>query len=334
MTPKEPFQFTASCIEYVAANRHGPTYETRFPCWRDAFSNGLQHMACLAQDEQLAALVGLESRYPENPLRPDIPDKIEEVREVVARAVKTRLRADKNHPASRFWFEHEDVLGTVLKQPVMTLPYGVTRPGMKDQIADAAEELELRPSKDAVKVLRDHVWQVIGEVMPGAVALRDWLQDRVKQEFARGGSVSWLTPTGVPVSNHYRKDKVVRVMLPFLGENVRIGNGYSAELDGNKMENGIIANYVHSIESSHLARSVNAAVNEGIVDVATVHDCFASLAPHVLRFARIRRRELSLLYHRNPLGQLVWRYVRSASDLPRRGKLTPLALQFSEHFDR
>jgi DNA-directed RNA polymerase len=115
---------------------------------------------------------------------------------------------------------------------------------------------------------------------------------------------------------------------------VRIGNGYTAELDGQKMKNGIIANYVHSIESAHLARSVNAAVREGITDLATVHDCFACLAPYVLRFARIRRVELTLLYHRNPLDQLVWRYLRNPHDLPKRGKLDPLALQFSEHFDR
>jgi hypothetical protein len=328
------YQFAGACAQYVAASRRGPDFETHLPCWRDAFSNGLQHMACLARDERLAALVGLESRYPENPRRPDIPDKIEEVREAVARAVKTRLRADKDHCSSQFWLEHEGVLGQILKDPVMTLPYGVTKGGMADQIWEAAKEQELKPPKDAVKTLRDHAWEVIGEMMPGAVALRDWLQDRVRQEFANGGVVSWVTPTGVPVSNHYRKDNVDRVVLPFLGENARIGNGYSAKLDNYKMENGIIANYVQSIESSHLARSVNAAVDEEIVDLATVHDCFASLAPSVLPFARIRRVQLTHLYHHNPLGQLVWRYVRSASDLPRRGKLDPLALQFSEHFDR
>jgi DNA-directed RNA polymerase, mitochondrial len=41
---KEPFQFAAACIEYVAADTHGPKYVTHLPVWLDATSNGLQHL--------------------------------------------------------------------------------------------------------------------------------------------------------------------------------------------------------------------------------------------------------------------------------------------------
>jgi DNA-directed RNA polymerase len=41
---KEPFQFAAACIEYVAADTHGSEYVTHLPVWLDASSNGLQHL--------------------------------------------------------------------------------------------------------------------------------------------------------------------------------------------------------------------------------------------------------------------------------------------------
>jgi len=58
---KEPFQFAAACIEYVAADTHGPEYDTHLPVWLDASSNGLQHLAIMRRDVALAKLVNLEA---------------------------------------------------------------------------------------------------------------------------------------------------------------------------------------------------------------------------------------------------------------------------------
>jgi len=59
--PKEPFQFAAASAEYVAADTNGPAYETRLPVWLDASSNGLQHLALMARDAKLAAMVNLKT---------------------------------------------------------------------------------------------------------------------------------------------------------------------------------------------------------------------------------------------------------------------------------
>jgi DNA-directed RNA polymerase len=53
---KEPFQFAAACIEYVAADTHGTEYVTHLPVWLDASSNGLQHLAIMRRDVKLAAM--------------------------------------------------------------------------------------------------------------------------------------------------------------------------------------------------------------------------------------------------------------------------------------
>jgi DNA-directed RNA polymerase len=124
------------------------------------------------------------------------------------------------------------------------------------------------------------------------------------------------------------------VLLPFSNINARIADGWRDKLDRDNMVNGIVAHYIHSCEGAHLARSVNAAVEDGIQDILSVHDCFACHAPKVNRFAQIRRLQLTLFYERNPLGQLVWRYVNSVQDLPQLGQLDPFALQYSENFDR
>jgi hypothetical protein len=59
----------------------------------------------------------------------------------------------------------------------------------------------------------------------------------------------------------------------------------------------------------------------------SVHDCYATLAPHVTRFAQIRRWELAKMYELKPFSPL---------GLPAcaGGKLDPLAVGFSEYFDR
>jgi DNA-dependent RNA polymerase len=349
---REPFGFAAACAEYVAADDCGPEYETHLPVWLDATANGLQHIAMMLRDERLAKMVNLRARYPDKIwLQDDPANDIADPYQIVGDAALRSLTADKANPTSRYLVDHEASLRELCKTPVMTLGYGVTRPGMLDQIKEKAKALGLELPKDAAIVLRDHLWQAIEETIPGAMWARDWLQrlvmvrletNREHIGFDKKGKpkyrylasptsfVEWTSPTGVPISNRYLKSRIQRVKLPFSGDEApTVAEGYTNEIRKDKAVNSIVANLVHSQEAAHLIRSISVAVDDPdkIIDFMTVHDCYATLAPNVERFAQIRRWQLAMMYDLQPLSPLGLPVCAG-------GDLEPLASGFSEYSDR
>jgi len=335
---KEPFQFAAACAEYVAADTNGPAYETRLPVWLDASSNGLQHLALMARDAKLAAMVNLRTaakpRQGLAALAPDDDQFPADVYDIVAAHARCNLLADGDD----FWLGMD--LRDLLKQPIMTLPYGVTRAGMLDQIKEGCEERGINAPFEALVRLRDHIWRAIEEKLPGAMKAREYIQEVTVSKYFLdcGGYVQWITPSGFPVANRYRKGKLDRVVLPFLGQKVIIAEGYTDEPHGQKAINAAVANLVHSMEAAHLARSANAAVAEGITNILSIHDCYATDAPSVRRFGLIRRRELALMYASyNALARLRDINLPGVNSLPLPEPdpdFDILAVGESEYFDR
>jgi hypothetical protein len=327
---KEPFQFAAACLEFVAADTHGPTYETHLPVWLDASSNGLQHLAIMRRDVKLAEMVNLKARVTERNL------EIHDVYDIVARHEQQDLFADE---PSRSWLDRRDDLRALLKRPIMTLPYGVSRSGMLDQIKEACDELGIDASSEAMVRLRDHIWAAIEEKLPGAMEAREYIQGIAQHCLGRCKYMQWVTPSGFPVDNRYRQSDTRRVRLPFLGQSATIADGYTDQPRKQKVIDSAVANFVHSGDAAHLALSVNAAVERGITNIMTIHDCFGTLAPDVHHFGQIRRWELAKMYWTyNPLAAL------RATNLPPGAIYLPLpdfdidfdvvALGESEYFDR
>jgi DNA-directed RNA polymerase len=60
--------------------------------------------------------------------------------------------------------------------------------------------------------------------------------------------------------------------------------------------NGISPNFVHSMDSAHLMRTVNRCVEEGIVDFAMVHDSFGCHAGDIDVMHKVLRTEFVDMY--------------------------------------
>jgi DNA-directed RNA polymerase len=93
---------------------------------------------------------------------------------------------------------------------------------------------------------------------------------------------------------------------------------------------GAVPNVVHALDATHLLRTVNACVAEGIKDIVTVHDCFGCLAPQAEQFNSIIRREFVRMYEEHdPLTEIRERALCSLNALaprllppvPERGSL-------------
>lgn len=249
---------------------------------------------------------------------------VKDVYETVGAYARTELFADRD---AKCW---RDIgLRPLLKQPIMTLPYGVTKKGMLKQIKAACQELKLSVPYQDMERLCDHIWRAAEKKLPGAMEAREFIRARARHCLDSGTFMHWVTPTGFPVANRYRVSKAPRVRLPFLGSNLKIADGYSDKPRTRKVLDSAVANVTHSMDSSHLALSVNAAVKSGITNVMVIHDCFGAIAPDVKSFAEIRRHELGKMYRDyNPLAQL------GGEPPPPDPDFEIMAVCLSEYFDR
>jgi len=117
---------------------------------------------------------------------------------------------------------------------------------------------------------------------------------------------------------------------------VKLTIGDRDGIDKKKAVNAVTANFIQSLDASHLQLVALAAANDGIVMVS-VHDCFGTVAPDVGRLGEAIREQFIRLH----APDLLSRVRESAKhDLPRHvelpvtpeiGKLDPEGVRFSIH---
>jgi hypothetical protein len=133
--------------------------------------------------------------------------------------------------------------------------------------------------------LVEHLHNALNTLYPHVHHFSDWLK---KTATACAGSgrkdkndtrdvgipLLWLTPLGFPVIQSGFQVKSI-------GTEPRLGNQkfrvdvkvLQEELDPNKQGNGLLPNLIHSLDATHLAKTLFAAQQQGIDDVGSIHDC-------------------------------------------------------------
>ena len=104
--------------------------------------------------------------------------------------------------------------------------------------------------------------------------------------------------------------------------------------DKDKAKAGVSANVTHACDASHLLLTVCAAADEGIVDIATVHDSFGCLPSRAGRFNEIIRETFKRMYDEHDvLAELLasaradmseanqWRLDEAEAAMPMKGSL-------------
>lgn len=212
------------------------------------------------------------------------------------------------------------------KPPTMTFGYGAQQGGMVQDIADVFYEMFPKAGEQRKRFFLDlvkKILQAIERVLPGAFVCREYITDQSSCRIQWGGFLEWTSPTGFPVINSYRKSRVVSVFGHYgLGSRIMVANGELADQPKvEKATRSAAPNFVHSLDASHLIRTVLAAREAGIENLVTVHDSFACLAADAPDLLRIIKRELYLLYYQNNwLGLLCARNVPGGT-MPQMGDL-------------
>ena len=235
------------------------------PVWLDASSNGLQHLALIGRDVDLALKVNLQ------PIDQGGYDDYEPQPRDIYAEVHRLGRGAAADPLWEFWHKHEGHFRDLFKSPIMTLSYGATKRGMFNQIKDKCEELGIKAPPDEIARLRDLICKHIEKELPGAVRIMEFVRSLAVRLF---GPVVWMDfrpdtehhpepschgslRADFPVANRYYESKEDRVSLPFLGARPVIADGYTDWVRHQKVKNSAVANLVHSLDAAHLCRSVN-----------------------------------------------------------------------------
>lgn len=273
MEADDPFQALAACIELTGALMEGPGYLSRLSIPMDGSCNGLQNFSAMLRDPIGGKATNLVPQ-----------DKPADIYSEVARVVAERVRKDAEAGEALAILWDGRISRKIVKQPVMTLPYGATKNGMRGQIEEALRKnLPALFPKDqtwaACTYLANITYDAIGTVVVAARSAMDWLRSAAKLAASEEFPIRWTAPSGLPIMQDYRQgiEQVVKVHLD--GESTRLVLLRESEkLDKKRQSYGISPNFVHSLDAAHLIGTTNVAFANGITAIALIHDSYGTHA--------------------------------------------------------
>ncbi len=271
-----PFQFLAFCLEWarlqawVDAGAEPSTFTSNLPAAFDGACNGLQNFSALLRDPVGGAATGLVPG--ENPA---------DIYSVVANASQTIIdtAAWQGNTTAKRWVGK--MTRRLAKRNTMTVPYGVTKRGMKDQLfSDLVDSLPEHRSEDAA-FLADCNYAAISTTVVAANVAMEWLKEAAKVASSNKLPVHWETPMGFLAVQDYRIDVGDTADFTVLGRRYQLLiNREGDKLNTRKQALGISPNFVHSLDAAHLQRTVTYCVEDGMKDFAMIHDSYGCHAGH------------------------------------------------------
>ena len=291
----KPFCFLAACFEWMGFKWSGDDHISHLPSAMDGSCSGLQHYSALLKDEIGGTAVNLVPK--------EVPS---DIYTTVSTMAEDRL--DDSH-LGKAWIGK--VVRKIVKQPCMTYAYSATLRGMQGQVMDAMAKLS--PDKpyipgyqnwEAARYITPIILQCIKETVVAATAAMDWLKEVVSKLNKKQLPVIWETPTGMPVIQRSVKFKSTLVRIMFQGKTTRLAVASpQTAINAVAQKQGIAPNYIHSMDSAHLIKTVNACADTGVRSFAMVHDSFGTHAGNIDLLNYIIRDEFVSMYSKDWLQQ-------------------------------
>jgi len=295
-----PWQALARCFELVEVwTCDAPEdYQSYLPVHMDGSCNGLQHYAALGRDVEGAKAVNL------------VPaDHPQDVYTVVLEVVKKKVKADsedleekkeKESKHAKRLLELDVLQRKVVKQTVMTVCYGVTRVGARQQVQGQLEDLvgdqvEEKEVRELAQYLSSTVLKSIEDVFAGAKRIQDWFGQISKKCNLVQAPVSWVSPLGLSCSQPYHKPETVKITSR--RQEVTIKTGHKSTVHKVKQTQGFPPNFVHSMDATHMMMVAERCQQQGI-QFAAVHDSFWTHAGDVPMLNKSIREAFVELYEK------------------------------------
>ena len=297
----KPWQFLAFCFEWNDFLQDPEGFVSHIPVALDGSCNGLQNFSAMLRDPVGGKATNLTpTEEPE--------DIYQQVADIVAAKIDKAAASGEQYAKTWQGF----VSRKLVKRPTMTMPYGATLTGYREQIADEvqkwvdegnhAPQFEESGFSECF-YLAQLIQESLGEVVVAAKKAMDWLQDVSMVISAENLPIYWKTPVGFPVMQNYRNILTKAVKTEIAGRlfftKVAYANG--AKMNRRKMKAAISPNFVHSCDAAHLIRTVNLCDTNEINALSMVHDSFGTHAADTPTLREILRHAFVQIHKTEPL---------------------------------
>lgn len=188
----------------------------------------------------------------------------------------------------------------------MTYVYGGTLISCSDYVRDemvskGMKPLELFSMHKLANYVSRHIRKGVETAVPAAAECMRFLRTAAGT-MPSSEPLSWITPVGFPVCHQYGKSFGRRINLQGIGISVMFMEFDDEETDRKRSINGVAPNFVHSLDSSHLIKVINAFQGR----IVPIHDSFATHASDVGEMHKVLREQFVELYkNHDPLQQLI-----------------------------
>jgi DNA-directed RNA polymerase len=248
---EEPWCFIAAVLEYDQCVIKGIKKTSGLPVSVDATCSGLQHLSALALDRTAAEMVNV------------VPtDKPSDGYKIVAEKAKEILPEHL----------HDHITRKVTKRTVMTTPYGVTENSARDYIRQELKGVELE--KGELQMIVKAIYRYgVRKVFDGPCRSMEFIQKAAGERIKSGATtIEWITPSGFPVIQEYRRNESERVRTKLLGEQIAsylLKDWEERQIDLQKAKTAASPNLIHSLDAA-LLHLVFAEWNRPFT---VIHDC-------------------------------------------------------------
>ncbi len=235
---EEPWCFIAAAIELYECVIAKTKKTSGLPVSVDATCSGLQHLSALALDKTAAEMVNV------------VPTpKPSDGYAIVAEKSKEVLPEHLHGLINR----------KTCKRTVMTTPYGVTENSARDYIRQELKDASLERG-ELQAIVKAIYRYAVREVFAGPCSSMTFIQKSAGEVIKQGKTtVSWLTPSGFPVVQEYRKNDCETVNTKLLGQRLRtdlLKPFEERQVDLNKAKTAAAPNLVHSLDAALLVQVV------------------------------------------------------------------------------
>lgn len=337
---EKPWTALAACFEWSGYETAGPGFVSHLPIAIDGSNSGLQHLTALLRDPDAAPHVNLTS----SPIPQDIYELI---------AAKAQALIDTSDDPRAAPWKNGKITRKIVKGPCMTYAYSVTQRGMADQIYRQLQQMDVEAQErrgglhlSGADNFASSVWlggilfRIIESTVPAARSAMRWLKDVGKVLNLADQPLWWTTPVGLPIQQRNPKVSRKTVEVTWRGRAMKLSlddersefsfanwlEDDSEKLnDAAKMLSGISPNFIHSLDASHLMLTVLAAKQEGITDIAVIHDSFGTHAADTDVLSKVLRQTFVNMYQQDPLQQFRSEVVQQLRHRPELAdKIPPL----------
>jgi DNA-directed RNA polymerase len=231
---EEPWCFITAVLEFHQCVITKTKKTSGLPVSVDATCSGLQHLSALALDRTAAEMVNV------------VPtDKPSDGYRIVAEKAKELLPEHL----------HQHITRKVTKRTVMTTPYGVTLSSARDYIRQELKGIELE--KGELQMIVKAIYQYgVRQVFDGPCRSMEFIQKIAGERIKAGAtSIEWMTPSGFPVHQEYRRNEVETVNTKLLGQRVRcelLKEWEERQIDLSKAKTAASPNLIHSLDAALL----------------------------------------------------------------------------------